>query len=389
MPEAAGGVLPCCVVDAADMPNQQAGRAALLASLEAGQSLQCEANQEGVGVQSLVAANLLAGLPLPGSGAAECTQAPWVLPADWAEKMVWIPAGEVQLGTHNWRSPDASRPYTAHLGGFWVAKHELTVAQFRAFVAATGYVTFAERTFAAADFPGMSPAQLREIEANWSPGGLVFTPPDHPVPLRDPESWRQWWSFVPGASWQHPQGPGSDAADHEPVTQVCALDALAYCHWASSHWGITVDLPTDAEWECAARGGLVDQDHTWGNEPFDPSHPQANLFTGDFPYRNTAADGFALTAPVGSFPANGYGLFDMCGNVWEITREAYPVAVRCNGVQNPTRAPDLAGAREIVTRGGSQLCQDSYCLGYKVHARMHSSVDSAQGHTGFRIVVRP
>ncbi|WP_460751967.1 formylglycine-generating enzyme family protein [Myceligenerans cantabricum] len=271
------------------------------------------------------------------------------------------------------------------VGSFAISRYAVTNRQFAAFVAATGYMTTAERPLHPADFPG---ADLTGVD----PGSLVFTPTDGPVGLHD---WRQWWRWQPGASWWHPRGPGSSLdgrADH-PVVQVSFEDASAFAGW------VGLRLPGEAEWELAARGGLDGATFTWGEEPSDGT--RANTWQGRFPYRNTGAGsgGWAGTAPVGSFPPNGFGLYDMAGNVWEwtsdpwtdghrervVAEEALPGSAghACTCGPGHRGAPS-AGDLPRVLKGGSHLCAPEYCLRYRPAARSSQGSDSATTHIGFR-----
>jgi len=305
--------------------------------------------------------------------------------------MVLVPGGEFTMGSD---APDASsHEHPAHrvrVDGFWMDETDVTNAQFRAFVEATGYVTTAEKTPTAEDIlryarPGTRPPTKEDLVA----GALVFTPPDHPVDLRDVS---QWWKWVPGTDWRHPLGPGSslDGLDDHPVVHVSWFDAEAYAKWAGKR------LPTEAEWEFASRGGLEGKKYIWGDEPFDEAHPQCNNFQGHFPDQNTAKDGYARTSPVRAFPPNGYGLYDMAGNVWQWTADWYlpdTYARRAGGdvPVNPAGPAHSFDPRERpperVQRGGSFLCCVGYCFNYRPSARIGCTPDTGMSHVGFRCVL--
>jgi formylglycine-generating enzyme required for sulfatase activity len=286
--------------------------------------------------------------------------------------------------------PEEAPAHPVQVDGLWFDIHAVTNADFSTFVDATGYVTVAERPLDPADYPG-APAE------NLVPGSLVFTPTPGPVDLRHLS---QWWTWVPGASWQQPEGPGSsveDRADH-PVVHVAFEDAEAYAEWAGR------SLPTEAEWERAARGGLEGCAYAWGDEATPGGERLAKFYEGDFPYRNTPRDGHERTAPVGSFPPNGFGLHDMTGNVWEWTCDWYtdhhpePADKPCCIPSNPLggdrpgsldpRQPQFAIPRKVI-KGGSHLCADSYCRRYRPAARRPQMVDTGTSHMGFRTVLRP
>jgi len=273
--------------------------------------------------------------------------------------------------------------------GFWMDDHPVTVAEFRRFTFATGYVTIAERPLDPAQYPGADPALLK-------PGALVFHKTKGPVDLRD---YTQWWRYIPGAQWRRPRGPRSTTRGlgEHPVTQVAAEDAEAYAAWAGK------ELPTEAEWEFAARGGLDGAVFTWGDEFAPGDTMMANTWQGEFPWQNLKTDGWEGTSPVKSFPANSYGLYDMAGNVWEWTSD-YFIARRGDQVQhscctprNPrvtsaeaSLAPGEPGAHipRRVTKGGSHLCAPNYCLRYRPAARQPQAIDTATCHLGFRCVLR-
>ncbi len=263
--------------------------------------------------------------------------------------------------------PEEGPAHAARVDPFAIARFAVTNRDFAAFVAATGYVTIAERPLDPADFPD---AELDGLD----PGSLVFTPTKGPVDLED---WRQWWRWTPGASWRHPRGPGSDisAMDDHPVVQVAYADAVAFAEWSDAR------LPTEVEWEFAARGGLAGATFAWGDEPNDGT--RANSWQGRFPYLNTGSNGWVYTAPVGSFPANGFGLHEMTGNTWEWTStpwsDRHPLEEHCGPSHHHEHVTTL------VLKGGSHLCAPEYCLRYRPAARSAQSADSAASHIGFRL----
>jgi sulfatase modifying factor 1 len=246
--------------------------------------------------------------------------------------------------------------------GFEMDRGPVTVAEFRRFVEATGYVTVAERPLDPADFPGADPAQL-------VPGSLVFRKTDGPVDLRDV---LQWWDYEPGATWR-------DGPDDHPVTHVAFEDAETYAAWAGKQ------LPTEAEWECAARGGLEDADFAWGDEHSPGGRLMANTWQGEFPWQNLLTDGYEGTSPVGAFPPNGYGLLDVTGNVWEWTSDLFE-----GQAARPCCVPSEPGEpiERRVIKGGSHLCAPNYCLRYRPAARQAEGVDTSTQHIGFRCIVR-
>lgn len=308
--------------------------------------------------------------------------------------MIRIPGGVFSMGsTDPLARVDESPVHRVRVDGFWMNITETTNAQFRAFVEATGYKTVAERPI---DWEKMKkqvpPGTPKPPEEELRPGSVVFKPTDHVVDLQD---YTQWWKWVDGASWKHPEGPNSmiEGRDDHPAVHIAFEDARAYCKWAGKR------LPTEAEWEFAARGGADGAVNVWGNDPINSFH--ANTWQGEFPYHNSVEDGFAGTAPVKSFPANAYGLYDMAGNVWEWCSDLYQkdtYAVRTQelgqaGVAEnpvgPSRSFDPRNPYEPevrVVRGGSFLCHDSYCASYRPSARMASSPDTGLSHTGFRCV---
>lgn len=293
--------------------------------------------------------------------------------------MVPIPGGTFRMGSEEFY-PDERPVHERTVAGFLLNRHAVTNEDFAAFVEATGYVTVAERPMDAADYPGVAAEDL-------VPGALVFTPTPGPVDLAD---WRQWWRWQPGAQWRHPEGPEStiDGRMRHPVVQVAFEDAAAYARWSGKR------LPTEAEHEYAARGGGDGARFAWGDEPYPGDIPQANTWIGRFPYDNRGRFG-AGTAPVGSYPANGYGLFDMIGNVWEWTSDYYTTRHLVPGrapVDQGRRAGLLAtasaepGSRipRRVLKGGSYLCSPDYCLRFRPAARSPQADDTAATHIGFR-----
>jgi sulfatase modifying factor 1 len=303
--------------------------------------------------------------------------------------MAFVPGGRFWMGSDR-HYPEERPAHPVDVDGFWIDRTTVTNAQFARFVAATGHVTLAERAPDPADYPGAPPELL-------VPGSAVFHPPPGPVDLRHCTA---WWAYVPGASWRAPEGPGSTIggrAEH-PVVHVVHEDAQAYAHWCGK------ELPTEAEWERAARGGLEHAAYTWGDELAPEGRMMANFWQGEFPWQNLATDGFERTAPVGSFPANGYGLYDMAGNVWEWTQDFYrahhlgpPAGKPCCVPANPrgpsaraSRDPrEPAGQPRKVLKGGSFLCAPTYCLRYRPAARFPQPIDSSTSHIGFRCVQRP
>ncbi len=289
-------------------------------------------------------------------------------------ELVELPGGSYRMGSTQFY-PEEAPAHTVTVDAIAVERHPVTNAQFAEFVADTGYVTVAEQELDPALYPGAAPQDL-------VPGALVFTPTAGPVDLRD---WRQWWSWVPGACWRHPFGPASDSwnfndrLDH-PVVQVAYPDAAAYARWAGRR------LPTEAEWEYAARGGVAAV-YPWGDEPVPGGRLMANTWQGRFPYRNDGALGWVGTSPVGTFPANEFGLADMIGNVWEWTTTQFTAHHRPDApVQSccGPSAPDPAVNQTL--KGGSHLCAPEYCHRYRPAARSPQSQDSATTHIGFRCV---
>jgi len=300
--------------------------------------------------------------------------------------MVWIPGGQFWMGTTESRMTDALPWHRVSVDGYWMDKTEVTNEQFARFVKATGYVTVAERKPRPEDYPG---APAEKLVA----GSVVFSPPDHPVELNNHF---RWWNYVPGANWRHPEGPNSSIKNrmNHPAVHIAYEDALAYCKWAGNR------LPTEAEFEFASRGGLDRKRYVWGDEFMPGGKHMANTFQGHFPDTNTGDDGYLATAPVGSFPANGYGLFDMAGNVWEWTSDWYradyyqTLAASGEIATNPQGPPDSfdpnePGVPKKVQRGGSYLCTDQYCARYIAGGRGKGELDTGTNHLGFRCVREP
>jgi formylglycine-generating enzyme required for sulfatase activity len=276
---------------------------------------------------------------------------------------------------------DAQPVHRVYVDGFWMDRTEVTNAQFAAFVRATRYVTVAERTPTKEEFPTAPPENLVA-------GSTVFTPTAGPVPLDD---YFQWWRYQKGASWRHPEGPGSDLAGKEsyPVVHVAYSDAAAYAKWAGKR------LPTEAEWEFAARGGLTGRTYAWGDELKPGGRWMANIYEGRFPVRDDGEDGFAGIAPVAQFPPNGYGLYDVAGNVWEWVSDWYRPdtfarLAAAGGVARNPQGPDTPydpaepSEKKRVHRGGSFLCTDQYCTRYMVGTRGKGEVSTGSNHLGFR-----
>jgi formylglycine-generating enzyme len=290
--------------------------------------------------------------------------------------MARIPGGEFLMGSEDFY-PEEQPVRLVHVDGFWMDQHPVTVAEFRRFVKATGHVTWAEVPPDPAQYPDALPELL-------VPGSLVFTGSTGPVDLTD---YRNWWSWVPGADWRHPEGPGSTLHGRErhPVTHVAPGDAAAYAEWAGKQ------LPTEAEWERAARGGLEGAVYCWGDEFTPRGRRMANTWQGQFPWQNLAVGRDRRTTPVGRFPANGYDLYDMAGNVWEWTSDDFAPPPNgaspapCCGPQSPRGAADPP--RRVI-KGGSHLCAPNYCLRYRPAARQGEAIDTTTSHIGFRCILR-
>lgn len=300
--------------------------------------------------------------------------------------MRWVPGGTCRIGSDDFY-PEERPVREVTIDGYWLDQHPVTVAQYRRFVRATGYQSIAERPPDPHDYPDADPALL-------VPGALVFHPTPGPVDLTD---YHHWWHYQPGASWKHPAGPGSSIRGREkhPVVQIAYPDAEAYATWAGKV------LPSEAEWELAARGGLSGATFAWGNEETPGGRRMANTWQGEFPWQNLREDGYEGTSPVGTFPPNGYGLYDMTGNVWEWTADWYrdrPAATApCCGLVNPrVSAPEGSYAEgepgeqipRRVVKGGSHLCAPNYCFRYRPAARQPQMIDTSMAHLGFRCAVR-
>ena len=300
------------------------------------------------------------------------------------ENMVWIPGGTFRMGSDK-HYPEEAPAHQATVEGFWIDPYTVTNEEFAAFVTATGHVTVAEKPPNPEDYPGAKPELLQ-------PASVVFCKPAHRVDLRNHFN---WWAYIPGANWRHPEGPGSSIANRaqHPAVHVAYEDIEAYANWVGK------ELPTEAEWEFAARGGLDGTSYAWGEELAPGGKQMANTWQGEFPIQNLLEDGYEGTAPVGQFPANGYGLFDMIGNVWQWTTDWYaarhPAAPCCASLnpkggsreqsfdpQEPIRIP-----RKVI-KGGSFLCAPNYCRRYRPAARMAQPIDTSACHVGLRLIVR-
>ncbi len=303
------------------------------------------------------------------------------------EGMIWIPGGEFLMGSdHHYQEERPQR--SVYVDGFWMDTHLVTNRDFSSFVAATGYITLAEKAPDPAMYPG-APAE------NLVPGSMVFVPTPGPVDLRYNA---QWWRWMPGADWRHPGGPTTsiEGLDDHPVVHVCWEDAEAYAHWLGK------ELPTEAEWERAARGNFAGAEFTWGAEDTQETDPLAQTWLGQFPWRNVRAHGYQRTSPIGSYPANDFGLYDMAGNVWEWTSDWYadhrnPIAQMrsCCTARNPrgasmeTSKDRSTSIPQKVVKGGSHLCARHACFRYRPAARQPQMIDTGMSHVGFRCIKRP
>lgn len=306
-------------------------------------------------------------------------------------EMAFIEGGVFEMGADNNQArPDEIPKHKVKVSSFWIDQHEVTNAQFKKFVDETGYITVAEKDV---DWnvlkTQLPPGTPKPNDSLLAAGSMVFTPPSHAVDLND---YSQWWTWTNGANWKHPKGPESNISglENHPVVHVCYNDAVAYCKWAGKR------LPTEAEWEFAARGGLKNKIYPWGDEHIEKGLPKANSWNGIFPYNNTRVDGFFTTSPVKSYSPNDYGLFDMAGNVWEWTsdwydKDYYKSLPTTSVTVNPTGPAKSNNSRNELEksrtmRGGSFLCNDSYCSSYRVAARMPGEIFTGMSHTGFRCV---
>lgn len=301
--------------------------------------------------------------------------------------MILIPGGTLHMGGDNEQAdPNEFPKHPVEISSFWMDETEVTNAQFSEFVAETGYKTVAERPVVWEEMKEtLPPGTPKPPDSILQPGALVFHPTVQPVPLDDPS---RWWTWTNGANWRHPDGPGSTIKDkiNHPVVQIAWEDAVSYASWAGKR------LPTEAEWEWAARGGQSETIYPWGNEPVGEGQPKANFWQGLFPYKNDLKDGYFNSAPVKTFPPNSYGLYNMAGNVWEWCSDWFdvdfykkPAALQAdNKGPDSTHNPFMPYQQEKVMRGGSFLCNEDYCSGYRNSRRMGSSPDTGLNHTGFR-----
>ena len=304
-------------------------------------------------------------------------------PAAAPAGMAWVPGGEFWMGCEDCGMPDALPLHLVSVDAFWMDATPVTNEQFAAFATATHYVTVAERRPDPRDFPGVRPDALQ-------PGSVVFSSPSHPVPLDD---YSRWWTYVPGASWRHPDGPSSDLTgiERHPVVHIAFEDANAYAKWAGKR------LPTEAEFEFAARGGLDRNRYAWGNELRPAGRMPANIWQGHFPDANSGEDGYVRTSPVTAFPPNRYGLYDVGGNVWQwcadwYRADYYGALQGLNAPVHDPHGPDASldpeepAAQKRVTRGGSFLCSSEYCSRYLVGSRGKAEVSTGSSNLGFRLV---
>ncbi|HMC56842.1 MAG TPA: formylglycine-generating enzyme family protein [Gemmatimonadaceae bacterium] len=312
--------------------------------------------------------------------------APSIEPKTGLTEMRHVPGGAFMMGSDR-HYPEEAPAHKVKVASFWIDVHPVTNAEFKRFVDESGYVTLAERAANPADYPGAKTELL-------APASVVFRKTRGRVDLRNPYN---WWTYVPGAQWRHPRGPASslDGLLDHPVVHVAFEDAGVFARWAGKQ------LPTEAEWEYAARGGLDGAEYCWGNEYRPEGRQMANSWQGEFPWQNTLDDGFEWTSPVGSFPPNGFGLHDMAGNVWEWTTDWYQehgkIEKTCCTLDNPRggkredsadpRMTDVRIPRRVM-KGGSFLCAPNYCHRYRPAARMAQPIDTSTCHVGFRCVAR-
>ncbi len=358
-------------------------------------SLACGCNEATTSNPVATTTTTEAALAPPSTPVA--TEAAPSAPADGPEGMVWVPGGEFLMGTNDPSAHEAERPaHRVKVDGFWIDATEVTNAQFRRFVEATGYLTMAERPV---DWEVMKtqvpPGTPKPPDEQLVPGSLVFAPPDHMLTNEELENLTNWWRWESGADWKHPEGPGStiEGKDDYPVVHVSHDDAVAYATWAGKR------LPTEAEWEKASRGGLEGKKYGWG-DVFQPEGKRlANTWQGRFPEATEDEDGYPRIAPVKSFPPNGYGLYDTIGNVWEWCSDWYRTdTYRLDGdlgLAVDPKGPEKSYDRDEpyqpkrVTRGGSFLCSSNFCTNYRPSARRGTATDSGMSHLGFRCVKAP
>ncbi len=300
--------------------------------------------------------------------------------------MIQITGGTFEMGSDK-HYPEEAPVSKVTLKGYWIDRYPVTNAQFQKFVKDTGYITFAELPADPKNYPGAKPELL-------APSSTVFFKPSKTV---NRGNHYNWWSYIQGANWRHPEGPGSSIKERmkHPVVHVTYEDVLAYARW------IGKEIPTEAQWEFAARGGLDGAQYAWGDELYPQGKMMANTWQGEFPYENTCQDGFERTSPVGSYPPNGYGLYDMIGNVWEWTQDYYQERKMikkssCCSLENPERGnaqesfdpnmPEIKIPRKVI-KGGSFLCAPSYCQRYRPAARMAQAIDTSTCHLGFRLII--